>query len=213
MASEELNITGDVTEFVKSFYNHEKHSKTFDNSRVRIWKGVQEFASTLKKGSSILECGCGNGKNLGYFNELGFKVSGFDFSKQMVNICKKKGFDSKIGDLRDIPFKDNSFDNLICIAALHHLDKEEDRIKAIKEMVRVCKPGGRILITVWAVNQTGEDKPKKFKAGHNLVKFEDTFRYYYIYDESTLINFLKTNNFKIEKTFWERGNYYFIIES
>ena len=53
---------------VKNFYN--SNFKRFNDSRVRIWKAVRDFTSTLDKNSKILESGCGNGKKLQYFEVL-----------------------------------------------------------------------------------------------------------------------------------------------
>lgn len=196
----------DVTKSVKKFYND--YCDHFDTTRVRIWKGVREFLSSLNEGSSILECGCGNGKNINYFQKNGFVVSGFDFSENLVKLCQNRSYNVKLGDIRKIPFKDNSFDNIICIAVLHHLDKEVDRILAIKEMMRVCKPGGKILVSVWAVEQEKEEN-RSFAFGGNMVKYNDTFRYYYIYDEQHIKKFLKKYELPVENFFWEKGNWFF----
>lgn len=198
---------------VKEFYN--KYFKSFDASRVRIWKGLREFIASIDPGCTVLEAGCGNGKNLGYLQKLGFTAVGFDFSEELLKICQKKKFKVKYGDIRNIPFDDNSVDNIICIAVLHHLQKELDRIQAVKEMIRVCKPGGRILVTVWAVEQEKEEN-RDFKFGDNMVKYEDDFRYYYIYDKPHIETFIKHFNVEgtshIEKFFWEKGNWFFQIK-
>jgi SAM-dependent methyltransferase len=198
---------------VQKFYN--KFYKSFDASRVRIWKGLREFITSIQPGCTILEAGCGNGKNLGYLQKLGFKALGFDFSEELLKICQKKEFDVKYGDIRKIPFKDDSVDNIICIAVLHHLDKEKDRVQAVNEMIRTCKPGGRILVTVWAVEQETEEK-RNFQFGDNMVKYEDDFRYYYIYDEPHIKKFVSKFNVEgkttVEKFFWEKGNWFFQIK-
>ena len=49
---------------VKDFYD--RHWQRFDVSRVRIWKCVRDFTSTLLKNSTVLDVGCGNGKNVKY---------------------------------------------------------------------------------------------------------------------------------------------------
>lgn len=199
---------------VQQFYD--KHHKSFDVSRVRIWGGVKRFISQIQPKSSILECGCGNGKNIKFLQDQGFSVSGFDFSKELVNICLSRKYTVKQGDMRQIPFEISSFDNIICIAVLHHLGEESDRAKAISEMMRVCKPGGKILVSVWAVEQDNQDNlvKRKFKFGDNLVKYQDDYRYYFVYDKAHLIEFLKKYKFTCfiesdEDIFWEKGNWFF----
>ena len=200
-----------ISKKVQKFYN--KHWKSFDASRVRIWEALREFILMLIEGSTILECGCGNGKNINYLQKLGFKVKGFDFSQKLIDVCKSRNYDVQFGNIIDIPFEDNSFDNVICIAVLHHLDKESDRLKAIDEMVRVCKPGGKILVSVWAVTQEDNEKIKRnFHFGDNLVPYRDDQRYYYIYDQKHIDIFLSKTKLPIVKKFWEKGNWFFIIE-
>ena len=193
---------------VQEFYN--KEWKRFDVSRVRIWKEVQVFTSTLSKKSTLLDVGCGNGKNIKYMLENGINASGIDFSEKLVQVCQKKGLNATYGDVLEIPFPDDMFDNIISIAVIHHLQKETDRIQAINEMIRVCKPGGKILISVWSVEQTGQEiQNRTFVYGDNQVKWVDTTRYYFVYDEPHIKNFIK--HFSEEhdiKLLWDRGNWY-----
>lgn len=193
---------------VKDFYD--KHWQRFDVSRVRIWKCVKEFTSTIVKKSTILDVGCGNGKNVKYLLDNDIKAYGIDFSEKLVEVCKRKKLNVKVGNALDIPFEDNSFDNVISIAVIHHLQKEEDRIKTINEMIRVCKNNGKILISVWAVEQSGQEvQNRKFVYGDNLVKWENDERYYFIYDEEHIKEFVK--KFNVTNLVWERGNWYFEI--
>ena len=61
-----------------------------------------------------LDNGCGNGKNMLYRPELTFK--GIDISKEQVNICQKKGLDVIESTMTSLPFQDDTFNNIICIA-------------------------------------------------------------------------------------------------
>jgi len=49
-----------------------------------------------------------------------------------------------------LPFRDYSFDHLISIAVIHHFSNDALRKAAVEELVRVVKPGGSLLVTVWA---------------------------------------------------------------
>jgi ubiquinone/menaquinone biosynthesis C-methylase UbiE len=193
---------------VKDFYD--RHWQRFDVSRVRIWKCVRDFTSTLVKNSTVLDVGCGNGKNIKYLLDNDIRAFGIDFSEKLVKVCKRKKLDVTVGDVLNIPFNDNSFDNIISIAVIHHLQKEEDRIKALNEMIRVCKNNGKILISVWAVEQSGQEvQNRTFVYGDNLVKWENDERYYFIYDEEHIKKFVE--NFNVTNLVWERGNWYFEI--
>ena len=73
---------------VKNFYD--KYCASFSASRVRIWKGLREFIASIDPGCTVLEAGCGNGKNLGYLQKLGFTACGFDFSNELLKICQNR---------------------------------------------------------------------------------------------------------------------------
>ena len=145
-----------------------------------------------------------------YFKKNGHTVKGIDFSDSLLKICKSKDLDVLSSDIRSLPFENNTFDNTISIAVIHHLSTNEDRIKAIKELLRVTKKGGKILITVWAIEQE-EHSRRTFKLGDNIVSFEDSSRYYHIFNEESFLNLIK--DFQVEKYFWEKGNWNAILVS
>lgn len=61
-------------------------------------------------------------------------------------------------------FRSNSFDVCICIAVIHHLSTATRRLAAIKELARIIRPGGRILISVWALEQNFKNEQNKSQA-------------------------------------------------
>ncbi len=105
----------------------------------------------LKK--NVLDIGAGAGRNL-----LPFKnhhLFALDFSgkmlKQVKKYSKKFDLDATIakGSATALPFKDNFFDAVLCVATLHCVETKEERLECLKEMKRVMKPGGFALISVW----------------------------------------------------------------
>ncbi|CAF1602127.1 unnamed protein product, partial [Didymodactylos carnosus] len=52
----------------------------------------------------------------------------------------------KTADMRQIPYSDNCFDLILSSWAIHNLKRKQDRLDALKEIVRVCKPNGQIAL-------------------------------------------------------------------
>jgi len=92
----------------------------------------------LDKEGSILEVGCGTGVWLETLKERNFKkICGLEISQDMLKVAKKKGLrDLILGDAKDLPFKDDSFDTVAFITSLEFID---DKKKAFLEAVRVAK--------------------------------------------------------------------------
>jgi SAM-dependent methyltransferase len=119
-------------------------------------------------------------------------------------------------------FEDNIFDASLCVAAYHHLDNEIDRKKALDEMYRVLKIGGKCFIEVWAIEQAEKlnKNTLEFKNKNNLVKWTSVktnqiyYRYYNIYSKNELMEEIirLKPEFKINKYGYEKGNYYIILE-
>ena len=59
-------------------------------------------------------------------------------------------------DCLRLPYRADLFDAVICIAVIHHLSTEERRIAALRELTRILRPGGRLLVYVWAMEQDGK---------------------------------------------------------
>jgi len=192
--------------YVKNVYN--TIASEFDTTRYRPWTCVEEFLDTIPKGSIIGDIGCGNGKNMLYRKDcLNY---GCDFSESLVKICLQKNLNVICGDILDIPYKNDSFDYTICIAVIHHLSTVEKRKKAIEELERVTKKGGKILVLVWAFEQE-EQSRRKFTTQEIFVDWRDKQqnllgkRYYYVFQKNELESLVDEK--KVEKSFYEKGNW------
>ena len=197
---------------IKQTYN--TISTHFSKTRYNIWNCVKLFLDNIEKNAIIGDIGCGNGKNMVYRDDCEFY--GCDFSVELVKICKSKGLNVITGDILNIPYKNNMFDNTICIAVIHHLSDIEKRKESIKELLRVTKKGGKILILVWAFEQEKNSK-RKFLEQENFIDWKDKNknllgkRYYYVFKKNELETLLPENTNIIE-SFYERGNWGIIIE-
>jgi ubiquinone/menaquinone biosynthesis C-methylase UbiE len=98
----------------------------------------------FKQGLSVLDVACGTGLASEPFLKRGLSVTGVDNSEPMLDKARERVKDMKLvlGDAEALPFNEAEFDAVICAQAIHWMDQS----KAIAEMARVTKPGGRVAI-------------------------------------------------------------------
>lgn len=127
----------------------------------------------LKEGEKVLDVATGTGivarKAAAVVGEKG-AVTGLDINPGMLAVAKEADapdaptIEWVEGDAQKLPFKDGTFDVVFCQQALQFIP---DRAKAIKEMHRVLKPGGRIAVSIWRApgeNPYGEQFAKVVSA-------------------------------------------------
>jgi tRNA (uracil-5-)-methyltransferase TRM9 len=189
-------------------------SSDFDKSRHHVWPCVSTFLDKAKSGSSLLEIGCGNGKNLLYRKDL--ESIGVDFVPNFVSICLEKGLNAIRGNAISLPFSNEVFDNCISIAVFHHLASEERRITALKEMYRVLRKGGRGMIVCWAYEQGDSGCYRDIQLGDQYIGWrvakldgQQKERYYYCYDKAGFEKYTSNISISEGRIWWQKGNWVF----
>ncbi|XP_078534284.1 putative tRNA methyltransferase 9B isoform X3 [Lissotriton helveticus] len=94
---------------------------------------------------------CGTGKYLGVNNDV--YTVGCDYCAPLVDIARNNELEVMVCDNLNLPFRNQCFDTIISIGVIHHFSTKQRRIQAIREMSRVLKPGGQIMLYVWAMEQ------------------------------------------------------------
>jgi alkylated DNA repair protein alkB family protein 8 len=127
----------------------------FNRTRDELWPEIMVLKKYAKPGDKILDLGCGNGRLRLMFKDLDIDYTGTDNSRELLSLARANS-DFKLpredfaeAEMWQLPFADNSFDAIYCIAAFHHLPGRELRLKALKEIKRVLKPGGILVMTNW----------------------------------------------------------------
>lgn len=93
----------------------------------------------------LLEVGCGTGGLLQTLSAWS-QAYGLDISREAVGYCRERGLATVAqGSLNALPFADDTFDGVIGVDVLEHLDDDEG---ALREILRICRPGGRLMVTV-----------------------------------------------------------------
>jgi len=95
----------------------------------------------------IIDCSCGAGTGTLYLQQYFKTVKAFDISQKVVDKCMEKGVKAQVGNVADLPLPDASVDIFVCSETLEHL-RERDSHIAAQEILRVCKDGALICITV-----------------------------------------------------------------
>jgi len=93
----------------------------------------------------ILDVGCGTGANLIMLSKYG-DAEGVDISEDALAFCRERGLDKvKLGAGEELPYEDNTFDLVTAFDVVEHMD---DDLAGLREMRRVLRPGGRVLLFV-----------------------------------------------------------------
>ncbi len=120
----------------------------FYDKFISSWKDVK-----------VLDIGCGGGFTCEFMAKKGASVSGIDISDVSIETAKNHAKESDLiidyrsGTAENLPYENDSFDVIICVDVLEHLD---DVAKAVAEVKRVLKPGGIFLFDT--INKTFKSK-------------------------------------------------------
>ena len=125
----------------------------FSETRKHFWRGLEFIADFAKTGDKVLDFGCGNGRLLELFSDKKIDYLGLDISEKLIDIAREKYSDVnffKISSLQTtLPFADDYFNTIYSIAVFHHFPSQKYREDVAKELYRITKKDGHIVITVW----------------------------------------------------------------
>ena len=153
------------------------HTDFWESSWQRIdEKRLMEYAErkeqadpileTLKsrKAQTVCDAGCGCGAYVRRLAQQGFTVKGFDVSGRAVEIAEdlleKSGLTAELraASVLKTGYPDNEFDAVVCRDVLDHIPKEEAK-QAVRELCRITKPGGIILLTLDGLDEEYQKEP------------------------------------------------------
>jgi len=115
------------------------------------YKGLRDILEyyLAQKGQKLrmLDAGCGTGMNIKFLLSKGHLAYGIDLSTDAIALCKKRRLKTvKKGSILNLPFRNNSFDALICIDVLGSMTSDRNIEKALRGFYRILKPNGILLI-------------------------------------------------------------------
>ena len=183
---------------------------------LRHWsifpKELKALAKRWQKGR-LLNLGCAHGPDFLPFRE-GFELYGVDFSSEMIKMARRYtdklhlAVRLKVADVRELPYPDESFDWAIAVATYHHLRDEEERLRALRDLKRVLRPGGEAFITVWNHWQPRFwFKPKEVTVPWQQ-KEKTIHRYYYLFSYGEMEKLVRKAGLSVLKSFPESSYRY-----
>lgn len=69
------------------------------------------------------------------------------------------GYEVSYADNLHIPFRDSIFDAVVSVGVIHHFCSHDRRVAAVRELSRILRPGGRLMLYVWAYEQKHRKVP------------------------------------------------------
>lgn len=110
--------------------------------------GATLDAARVTSGTRLLDAGCGAGLLALLASLRGAKVAALDAAPGLLAVARQRlpAADIREGDLEALPFADSSFDAVVAVNSLFYA---EDMAAAMRELVRVVRQGGRVVVTAW----------------------------------------------------------------
>ena len=158
--------------------------------KIKDWfqKEIVYLNKNIKPNSKILDIGCGFGRHIEIIADFSKEVIGIDDNPNMIKKAKDRLSNFKnvklfLQNAQKLDFEDNYFDYVICLTNTFG-DFPELKEKALKEMKRVCKKDGKIIISVYNDKALEIRKKDYEKVGLHITKIKNNI----IYTEEGLIS-------------------------
>ncbi len=195
--------TTDLLNKVKKDYND--IADEFSVTRNRPWHEFELFKQYVDEAglsARILDVGCGNGRLACALKHS--QYIGIDNSRKLLKLAREKNptFSFKYGDILKIPFQNHSFEIVFAVAVLHHIPSRALQLVALKELKRVTKLGGKVIITVWNLWQRKYEKYIDKATHESFIPwgvYKKTERYYHAFTSEEIEELIRKSGFAILK--------------
>jgi len=130
----------------------------------------------LAGGARVLDAGCGSGRTLEELGRYG-EVYGIELDPGAAEVAQDRGCgEVRIGRLEELPWGGEYFDLITCLDVIEHTP--DDQV-TLRELRRVCKPGGFLLVTVpayqglWSTHDVANHHYRRYSRGRLRAAAED----------------------------------------
>jgi SAM-dependent methyltransferase len=144
----------------------DEHASNVDNVIV---DKISHLIKEKRLGGRILDAGCGPGHYTNAFALRGFEAIGIDLSALMVETASRNypGCRFEIADFCDLPFPENYFSSVFCMAAFQHIPIEEfHALRTLEGFYRVLEEDGILMLNVQLYRETGFEPDGRFTQGY-----------------------------------------------
>ena len=157
------------------YYNRHAEEYCRTTAGADLSGAIQRFAACLAPGARVLDMGCGSGRDVMTFSEMGFETAGLDASEELVKLAR-----ARLGDrifAADISewTADEPFDGIWCCASLMHLTETECG-RFFANLKSNLKPGGALYISVKSGIETGPDASGRYMRNFTEDEIRDLVR-------------------------------------
>jgi len=173
-----LGMNGRWTRF---YARKQPTRKTYPNEyAVRIFMGSYpklDLDKSAYREQRICDVGCGDGRNIVLFHDLGFEVRGVEISEEIAALTRERlktveklEADIRVGTNDDLPFEDGHFDYLFSWGACDCMGEQPDFGEHVKEFARVLKPDGHFIALISRPDQPLFRNSKTLRPGYQLIQ-------------------------------------------
>ena len=131
-----------------------------------MWEELKFLEDYIKEGDKILDLGCGNGRLYELLKNKPIEYYGIDNSEKLIEIAKNRYLrpvrkssisnrakaSFQVVDALNLPFPENFFDKVVSVAVFHHIPSKDLRLQFLKEIKRVLRAGGSLILVNWSLN-------------------------------------------------------------
>lgn len=235
----------------KTTEDYNRIAEDFSRTRAFLPEALKKLGEYAIPGDKVLDSGCGNGRLFEALKSKDIDYFGVDISEKLITIAQKRYLYPPqvfakqkfgrarakflVGDSLNLPLPANFFGSVFSLAVLHHIPSKEFRLQYLKEVKRVLRQEGILVLRVWDFWKRKEGLKlilkygllklfgkTKFDFGDVLLPWKNSEgkilanRYFHCFRKMGLENLVKGAGFKI-KEIWQEGkgklsNIYLIAE-
>lgn len=165
--------------------NLEEYGRMYALEETQWWyAGMRAITESIVRphlaagaGGRLLDAGCGTGNNLKHLAAWARPI-GVDLSEEALRFCRTRGVTVARGSLLALPFADASFDLVTSFDVIYHRWVTDDHV-AVRELVRVLRPGGLLFVRVpalkmlWGAHDEAVHSRHRYTRGELVRLFED----------------------------------------